>query len=161
MWRPLSAAWVTYCAPVGAVTVPLLPDVAWPGKSAGKSNLSSPPSTSHLRNINQRLTHWGRVTHVCVSKLTIIGSDNGLSPRWRQAIIWTNAGILLIRLLGTNISETSITIHIFSFKKMHLIMSPGKWWPFCLGLNVLNSIDVQYLTLISHGENHWSANHGW
>ena len=41
-------------------------------------------------------THWGRVTHICVSKLTIIGSDNGLSPGRRQAIIWTNAGILLI-----------------------------------------------------------------
>ena len=26
------------------------------------------------------LTHWGRVTYICVSKLTIIGSDNGLSP---------------------------------------------------------------------------------
>ena len=33
------------------------------------------------------LTHWGRVTHICVSKLTIIGSDNGLSPGRRQAII--------------------------------------------------------------------------
>ena len=32
------------------------------------------------------LTHWGRVTHICVSKLTIIGSDNGLSPGGRQAI---------------------------------------------------------------------------
>ena len=42
------------------------------------------------------LTHWGRVRHICVSKLTIIGSDNGLSPDRRQAIIWTNAGILLI-----------------------------------------------------------------
>ena len=42
------------------------------------------------------LTHEGRVTHICVSKLTIIGSDNGLSPDRRQAIIWTNAGILLI-----------------------------------------------------------------
>ena len=51
------------------------------------------------------LTHWGRVTHICVSKLTIIGSDNGLSPGRRQAIIWTNAGILLIRTLGTNFSE--------------------------------------------------------
>ena len=29
-------------------------------------------------------------------KLTILGSDNGLSPERRQAIIWTNAGILLI-----------------------------------------------------------------
>ena len=43
-----------------------------------------------------RLTHWGRVTHICVGKLTIIGSDNGLSPERRQAIIWTNDGILLI-----------------------------------------------------------------
>ena len=31
--------------------------------------------------------------HICVSKLTIIGSDHGLSPGRRQAIIWTNAGI--------------------------------------------------------------------
>ena len=31
-----------------------------------------------------RLTHWGRVTHMCVNKLTIIGSDNGLSPGRRQ-----------------------------------------------------------------------------
>ena len=50
------------------------------------------------------LTHWGRVTHICVSKLTIIGSDNGLSPGRRQAIIWTNAGIMLIGSLGTNLS---------------------------------------------------------
>ena len=51
------------------------------------------------------ITHWGRVTHICVSELTIIGSDNGLSPGRRQAIIWTNAGILLIQPLGTNFNE--------------------------------------------------------
>ena len=51
------------------------------------------------------LTHWGRVTHICVSKLTITGSDNGLSPGRRQAIIWTNVGILSIGHLGTNFSE--------------------------------------------------------
>ena len=44
------------------------------------------------------LNHWGRLTHICVSKLTIIGSDNGLSPGRRQAIIWTNDGILSIEL---------------------------------------------------------------
>ena len=44
------------------------------------------------------------MTHICVSKLTNIGSDNGLSPGRRQAIIWTNAGILLIGPLGTNFS---------------------------------------------------------
>ena len=42
------------------------------------------------------LTHWDRVTYICVSKLTIIGSDNGLSPGQHQVIIWTNAGILLM-----------------------------------------------------------------
>ena len=82
-------------------------------------------------------THWRRVTHICVSKLTIIGSDNGLSPGRRQAIIWTNAGILLIRTPGTNFSEILSEIHIFSFKKIHLKMSSGKRRPFCLGLNVL------------------------
>ena len=82
------------------------------------------------------LTHWGRVTHICVGKLIILGSDNGLSPGRRQAIIWTNAGILLIGPLGTNFSEILIEIYIFSFKKMHLKMSSGNWQPFCLGLNV-------------------------
>ena len=83
------------------------------------------------------LTHWGRVTHICVSTLTIIGSDNGLSPRRRQVIIWTNAGMLLIGPLGTNFSEILIKIQIFSLKKIHLKMSSAKCRPFCLGLNVL------------------------
>ena len=89
------------------------------------------------------LTHWGRVTHICVSKLTIIGSDNGLSPDRRQAIIWTNAGKLLFGPPGTNLSGIVLEIHTFSFKKMHLKMSSGKWRPFCLGLNVL----IQWPTL--------------
>ena len=63
------------------------------------------------------LTQWGRVTHICVSKVTIIGSDNGFSPRRRQAIIWTNAGILLIGLLGTHFSDIFIENHTFWFKK--------------------------------------------
>ena len=88
------------------------------------------------------LTHWGRVTHICVSKLTIIGSDNGLSPDRRQAIIWTNAGLLLIGPLGTNFNEILIEILTFSFKKMRLKMSSAKRRPFCPGLNVLNSAEV-------------------
>ena len=85
------------------------------------------------------LTHWGRVTHIYVSKLTIIGSDNGLSPDRRQAIIWINAGILLIRALGTNFSEILGEIHLFSFSKMHLKMSSAKWLLFGLGINELTS----------------------
>ena len=77
------------------------------------------------------------MTHICVSKLTIIVPDNGLSPDRRQTIIWTNAGILLIRAPGTKFSEILSEIHKFSFKKMHLKISSAKRRPFCLGLNVL------------------------
>ena len=84
------------------------------------------------------LTHWGRVTHICVSKLTIIGSDNGLSPERRQAIIWTNAGIFLIGPLGTNFSEILIEKQTFSLKKIRLKMSSAKCFSFRLGLDVFN-----------------------
>ena len=76
------------------------------------------------------------MTHICVSKLTVIGSDNGLPPGRRQAIIWTNAQILLIGPLGTNFNEILIEIYTFSFKKLDLKMSSAKWCPFCLGLRV-------------------------
>ena len=75
-------------------------------------------------------THWGRVTHTCVSKLTIIASDNGLSPGRRQAIIWTNDGLLWIRTLGTNLSEILSKIDT-------LKMWSAKWRQFCFGINVL------------------------
>ena len=87
----------------------------------------------------KNLTHWGRMTHMCVGKLSIIGSDNGLSPGRRQAIIRTNAGILLIGPLGTNFSEILIGIQIFSIKEMQLKMSSAKWRPFWLGLNELKN----------------------
>ena len=41
----------------------------------------------------------------------------------RQAIIWTNAGILLIGRLGTNFSKILIRLNTFSFKKMLIKMS--------------------------------------
>ena len=92
--------------------------------------------TWHLIIIS-KWTHWGRVTYICVSNLTIIGSDNGLMPGRRQAIIWTNDGILLIALLGTNFEEFFNQNTYIWFKKIHLKMSSGKCRPFCLGLNVL------------------------
>ena len=99
------------------------------------------------------LTHWGRVMHICIGKLTIIGSDNGLLPGRPQAIIWTNAGILLIGPLETNFSEILIEIHTFTFKKMHLKMASVKWHPFCLGLNVLKGW-VHIFLNIEVGINH-------
>ena len=109
------------------------------------------------------VTHWGQVTHICVSKLTTtIGSDNGVSPGRRQAVIWTNDGILLIGHLGTNFSEILIGIHISMvscqkgptrhayawqigpfwqdtfdvFIKKCIKTLSAKWRPFCPGLNV-------------------------
>ena len=102
-----------------------------------RDRLSNSCSYSLILDSSVFLTHWGRVTHICVSKLTIIDSVNGLSPGRRQAIIWTNVGIWLIGPLGTNFSEILIEIYTFSFKKMHLKMSSEKRRPSCLGLNVL------------------------
>ena len=73
------------------------------------------------------LTHWGRVTHICVGSRTSTGSDNGLSPGRRQAIIWTNGGILLIGPLGTNFIEILIEIQTFLLKNIRLKMSRPQW----------------------------------
>ena len=96
------------------------------------------------------------LTHsICVGNLTIIGPDNGLSPGRRQAIIWTNAGILLIGPWGTNLSEILIKIHTFSFKKMRLKVSSAKRRPFCLGLNVLNYAVIVHFHCILYIYNSW------
>ena len=71
------------------------------------------------------LTHWGGVVHICVSKLTIIGSDNGLAPGRRQAIIWINAGILLLGPWESNFSDILIKILPFPFKKMCPLRNGG------------------------------------
>ena len=68
------------------------------------------------------------MTHICVSEI--------ISPGRRQAIIFTNAGILLIWPLGINFSEILIEINTFSFNKMQLKMSSAKWRLFHLGHNV-------------------------
>ena len=114
-------------------------------------NFSRMPTMNHL--IKLALTHWGWVMHICVSKLTIIGSDNGLSPKRRQAIIWTKAAILSIWPLATNSSENWIGIQRFSFKKMHFKMSFSKWRPFCLGLNELTT-SLEHMDDTGFGENY-------
>ena len=63
------------------------------------------------------LTHGGQASHICVSKLTIICSDIGLVPARRQAIIWVNAGILLIWPLGTKFSNITIETYIYSVQE--------------------------------------------
>ena len=102
-------------------------------------------------DVTAMLTHWSRVTHICVGNLTIIGPDNSLSPGRRQAIIWTNAGILLIGPLGADFSEISIEIMTFSFKKIHLKMSSAKMAAICLGLNELRDFATYWPLLAQSG----------
>ena len=79
----------------------------------------------------QELTHWGQVIHICIHNLTIIVSNNGLSPYRRQAIIWTNAWVLSIGPLETNLRELSIEIWTFSFTGMHFKMSSAMSQTIC------------------------------
>ena len=72
-----------------------------------------------------------------------IGSDNGLSPVRRQAIIWTYTEFLSIGLLATKFSKFLIKIENYSSQKLYFKLSSAKWWPFCLGLNML--IPVEYV----------------
>ena len=87
--------------------------------------------------IRYQPTHRDRVMHIYVGNQTIIGSNNGLLPGRRQTIIWTNAGILFIWILGTHCSEILSEIGTFSLTKMHLKLSSVKRRQFCLSLNVL------------------------
>ena len=89
-------------------------------------------NSAHVSRCVFYLTHWGRVTHICVSKLIIIDR--------RQAIICTNAGLLSIGPLRTYFSENLIKIQQFSLKKIRVKMSSAKWRPSCLGLSVLSLI---------------------
>ena len=57
---------------------------------------------------------------------------------WRQAIIWTNAGILLIQTLGQKLWNLKRNSYIF-IQETFLKMS-SKWWQFCLGLSLLISV---------------------
>ena len=91
------------------------------------------------RHLGRRVTAVTCLRWPTVSKLRCIGSDNGLSPGRRWAIIWPSAEILLIGPLGINYSEISIASNTFSSHlKMHLKMSSAKWRLFRFGLNELN-----------------------
>ena len=81
------------------------------------------PVASFTKEVNPRLakhplktklTHWGQETHICVDNLTMIGSDNGLSPGRRQAIIriqcWNIVNWKLRNILQWNINRN---VYIF------------------------------------------------
>ena len=100
-------------------------------------------------------THRSWVTYICVGNLTTIGSDKGLSPGQRQAITWTNVGILLIgpprNKLQWNVYRNS---YIFTQENSFEIVV-CKWRPFCLGLNVLTHRSwVTYICVCKPGHHY-------
>ena len=76
-----------------------------------------------------------------VSEVTIIGSDNCLSPGRRQAIIWNNAENIITCTIRNKLQRTLNRNWYFSFKKIQLKMESGKWRPLCVDLNGLINKD--------------------
>ena len=112
----------------------------------------------HRDNIHREaLTHWGWVMHICISNLTIIGSDNGLAPGWHQAIIWTIAGKLLIGPLGKNFSEILIELIFFQENTLAAIFSRPQF------VNFRNSNNIVFCWIwksnyMMLGLTHWGRN---
>ena len=73
----------------------------------------------------------GYMWYICILWYQLI------APGRRQAIIWINAGMLSMGNLVTNFIEILKEIHTFSFKTMHLKLSPSIRRPCCLRFNVL------------------------
>ena len=84
-------------------------------RSANQILLVTNSILKKLRLIEVEWTQWSK--YALVNYVTF-GSDNGLSPGQRQAIIWSSVGILIIGPLGTIFSEILIGIQTFSIKKM-------------------------------------------
>ena len=79
------------------------------------------------------LTHWGWA----LVKEVVIGSYNGLLPVQHQAIIWTNAGLLLIVFFD---NKFHWNWNQFSHDKMNMKTSPAKWKQVCFGFNEFHKV---------------------
>ena len=124
---------VTLAADVQGVSSVCHAALQWPlFTKEVNSRLAKCPLVFNDHLANHGLTHWGRVTHICVGKLIIIGSDNGLSPDRRQAIIWPNARLLSIGPLRTYFNENLIKIQHILFhgiaKMTEILFSVNESW---------------------------------
>ena len=122
-------------------TLELLSSLIYITQSTDYENFVKKWKKTNIKSEGNPLTHWGRVTHICVIKLTVIGSDNGLSPGRRQAIIWTNDGILFFSYFEIpnkfqwNLKRnSSIFIHENAFANVVCAMAPILSRPQCITL---------------------------
>ena len=75
-------------------------------------------------DLRRRLVHYGSTV---MTVIKLISPSAAYMCQWiGLAITETNAGVLLIRPLGTNFSIIRLAILSFSFKKMHLKLSSAK-----------------------------------
>ena len=96
-----------------------------------------PQETTSIQKVESNLTHWGRVTHICVGKLINIGSDNGLSPGRRQAnhlsLCWNIVNSTLRNKLQWNINRNwYISIQENAFENVVCEMSAILSRPQCV-----------------------------
>ena len=90
----------------------------------------------HIQNTTIWLTHWDRVTHICVGKLIIIVSDNGLLPARRQAVIWHNIRDIVNWTLGNKLQwnfnrNSNIFIQENAFESVICEMASILYQPQC------------------------------
>ena len=83
--------------------------------------------------MNPLLTHWGRVTHICVSTITMNGSDNGLAPShylnpYCNIVNWTLRSKLHLNLNGNLYIFIQKNAFVNVVWKMADILS----WPQCV-----------------------------
>ena len=88
------------------------------------------------------LTHWGRVTHICVGNLTIIGSDNGLPPGRRQAITWTKCWNI-VNWIPRNKYQWHFNRNSYNFIQENAFENVVcEMASICLGLNLLKHVNT-------------------
>ena len=104
------ATYVTCCDPLGAVTVLLTADFAWPGESSGNSWLSSSPGISLLR-VAARCV-WPVPARLCSTVtrrgdriLLTCSSSTGMTAPW-SAWCMTQKAVMIHYRLNLTLSET-------------------------------------------------------
>ena len=78
------------------------------------------------------------VMHICISNMLSLVPIR-IHCLCQCLTVWTNAGLLIIRPLGTNLNEIQIKIHQFPYKKINLKIS-ALLQQICLGLIELDLI---------------------
>ena len=170
-------SWPSWTTMVGPGTVPFIANTGRRSPSPMITVSASVDEKRDFRKLSAFVkTHWVRVTYICVVHLTIIGSDNGLAPGRRQAIIGTNAGILLIGSFNRDKRQWNFNQNSCIFiqenalekvvcKRMAILPRPqcfkshSQNRQFCLELNVLKHDHIVFSLQWRHNALDGVSNH--